>query len=68
MGFARNRSAYKSGESLPINPIVGGGAFCCARRERPRDRRNAKLRDELAAPHSITSSPSWMFNSPDRTA
>src|SRR5262245_51191122 len=35
-----------------INP----SGFLRARRERPRDRRAAEERDELAAPHSITSS------------
>src|ERR1700745_2610637 len=35
-------------------PVTGSG--CCARRERPRGRRAADERDELAALHSITSS------------
>jgi hypothetical protein len=38
------------------NPITGI-ADCCARRERPRDRRAAEQRNELASFHySITSS------------
>src|SRR5262249_2116178 len=36
----------------PHSCIVG----CCARRERPRGRRAAEQRDELAALHSMTSS------------
>jgi hypothetical protein len=45
--------------SVPLSvcrePITGI-ADCCARRERPRNRRAAEQGDELAAFHSITSS------------
>jgi hypothetical protein len=42
---------------VPRNPIVGSFVDCCARaRERPRSRRAAEQRDELAPVHSITSS------------
>src|SRR5262249_38979988 len=42
-------------DALRRNPATGI-AGCCALRERPRGRRAAEQRDELAALHSITSS------------
>ena len=40
----------------PRNPITGIAGCCAPRRERPRSRRTAEQRDELAPLHSITSS------------
>src|SRR5215472_16926920 len=41
---------WAAGVPEPKKPMVGSIAGCCARRERPRSRRAAEQRDELAAP------------------
>jgi hypothetical protein len=60
---ARSRSVKaavhgpQTAESAPKNPMVGSFPACCPpRRDRPRCRRAAEKGDEIAAPHSITSS------------
>jgi hypothetical protein len=54
--FTGHFASHDSSESLPTNPITGIAAGCCARGERPRDRRAPEQRDELAALHLISSS------------
>jgi hypothetical protein len=46
-----NWSAWKKKTSFRVRRIAPIG---CARRERPRHRRAAEQRDELATPHSMT--------------
>jgi hypothetical protein len=52
-GDVRRKSIWRSGVEKSDH---WHGGLLCTRRERPRSRRAADERDELAAPHSITSS------------